>query len=197
MIKLCGKSIALSLRLIFLSILNNKFFPDDWKKSNIVPCLKNENKNLIKNYRLISLLPIFSKLFETLTDNSLENYFMQNKLFTNCQSGFMPGDSCVSQLLSVIHEIYKSFDCSPPVDVRGTFLDISKAFDNIWYDGLILKLQTYGIHGNLLKLLLNYFINRVQWVILNGQTLLWKIILVGVPKGSVFFWTIIVSNIYD
>ena len=131
MIKLCGKSIALSLRLIFHSILNNKFFPDDWKKSNIVPCLKNENKNLIKNYRLISLLPVFSKLFETLTDNSLENYFMQNKLFTNCQSGFMPGDSCVSQLLSVIHEIYKSFDCNPPVDVRGTFLDISKAFDNI------------------------------------------------------------------
>ena len=52
----------------------------------------------------------------------------------------MSGDSCVSQLLSIIYD--ESVDCIPPVDVRGTFLDISKAFDKVWHDCLMLKLQT-------------------------------------------------------
>ena len=59
-----GKSIALPLRLIFQSILNDGVFPDDWKKSNAVPFHKKDGKNLIKNYPPISLLPIFSKVFE-------------------------------------------------------------------------------------------------------------------------------------
>ena len=131
MIKLCGKTIAIPLKLIFRSILEESVFPDDWKKSNVVPIHKRDSKNLIKHYRPISLLPIFSKIFERLIFNFLFNYFIQNKLFTECQSGFIPGDSCVAQLLSVMHEIYKSFDCNPPQDIRGTFLDISKAFDKV------------------------------------------------------------------
>ena len=62
----------------------------------------------------------------------------------------MPGDSCAAQLLSITHEIYKSFDYNSSLDVREAFVDISKAFDKVWHDGLILKLQTYGIDGNLL-----------------------------------------------
>ena len=56
---------------------------------------------------------------------------MQNRLFTECQSGFIPGDLFVAQLLSIAHEIYKSFDCNPPADARGIFLDISKGFDKV------------------------------------------------------------------
>ena len=82
-----------------------EFFQIIGIKSNIVPCHKKDSKNLIKNYRPISLLPIFSKVFERLIYNSLYNYFIQNKLFTECQSGFMPGDSCVAQLLSIAYEI--------------------------------------------------------------------------------------------
>ena len=62
----------------------------------------------------------------------------------------MPGDSCAAQLLSITHEIYKCFDYNSSLDVREAFVDISKAFDKVWHDGLILKLQTYGIDGNLL-----------------------------------------------
>ena len=109
MIQLYGKEIILPLQLLFKSILEEGIFPDDWKKSNVVPVHKTKSTNLIKNYRPISLLPIFSKIFEQLIFNSLFNYFMQNKLFTECQSGFIPGDSCVAQLLSITHEIYKKF----------------------------------------------------------------------------------------
>ena len=69
MVKLCGKSIALPLNLIFQSILNDGVFPDDWDKSNVVPCHKKDSKNSIKNHQPISLLPIFSKVFERLTYN--------------------------------------------------------------------------------------------------------------------------------
>ena len=83
------------------------------------------------------------------------NYFIQNKLFIECQSGFSPGDSCVAQLLSVTHEIYKSLDCNLPYNIRGTFPDFSKAFDKVWDKGLIFKLKSYGVDGSLLKLMEN------------------------------------------
>ena len=137
-------------------------------------------KFIKKNYRLVSLLPIF---FKRLVFNALFNFFLQNKLFTPCQSGFITGDSCVSQLLSITHEIYQSFDCHLPADIRGTFLDISKAFDNIWHKGLIFKLKTYGLDGKLLTLLENYLTDRQLRVVLYGQT--WQNIYVSVPQGSV------------
>ena len=138
------------------------------KKSNIVPVHKKENKNLIKNYRPISLLPVFSKIYERLIFNSIFSYFIKNILFTRSQCGFLPGDSCISQLLSTTHKTYKSFDCNIPLDVRGPFLGISKAFDKVWYEGLIFKLQTYGINGKLLNLIQDYLRSRPQRVVLNG-----------------------------
>ena len=93
---------------------------------------------------------------------------MQTKLFTPCESGFISGDSCVSHLFSITHEIYKSFDCHPPTDMRLNFLDISKAFDKVWREGLIFKLKTYSVEGNLLKLVENYLPECQQSVVLNG-----------------------------
>ena len=124
MIQACGKSIAWPLKLLFKTILEEGTFSKDWKKSNVVPIHKREYKNLIKNYRPISLFSIFRKILERLIFNSMLNYFRQNNLFTECQSGFIPGDSCVAQLLSITHEIYQRFDCSSIRDIKGGFLDI-------------------------------------------------------------------------
>ena len=121
---------------------------------------RKEDKNLLKNYRLISLLPIFSKIFERVIYNSLFNHFQSNKVFTSSQSGFLPGDSCIAQLLSIIHEIQTAFGNNSTVDVRGVFLDISKDFDRVWHSGLLFKLQAYGVEGKLLALLKDYLHNR-------------------------------------
>ena len=62
------------------------------------------------------------------------------------KSGFRLGDSCLNQLLAITHEIYKSFD--EGLEVRGVFLDIFKASDKVWHEGLLLKLNQNGISGN-------------------------------------------------
>ena len=104
--------------MIFEAALNDGgVFPDDWKKGNIVPIHKKDLKTMLINYRPISLLPIFAKIFEKIIFTSMFEYFTENELFTVCQTGFLPGNSCTSQLLSIIHEIQKSFDESTPMDV--------------------------------------------------------------------------------
>ena len=119
------------------------------------------------------------------------NYFHKNELFTKCQSGFLPGDSCVSQLVSIVHDINSSSDCDPTQDVTGVFLDISKVFDKVWHEGLFYKLKTYGVKGEVLNLLRNYLHERYQRVVLNGQTSSWELIKSGVPQGSNFDLTLL------
>ena len=87
------------------------------------------DKQTLKNYRLVSLLPICGKIFERLIFNKMFRFFLDNKLITMNQSGFKPGNSCINQLLSITHLIYKSFD--DRLEARSVFLDISKAFDKV------------------------------------------------------------------
>ena len=86
------------------------------------------------------------------------------------QSEFRPGDSCVHQLISIVHYIYNAFDANPSLEVRGVFLDISKAFDRVWYKDLLYKPKCMGINGNILKLVKSFLSNRYQRVVHNGQT---------------------------
>ena len=79
----------------------------------------------------------------------------------------MPGDSCINQLLSMTHDIYQSFDNG--FEVRGVYLDISKAFDKVWHKGLTYKLKQNGVAGNLLNTLADFLKDRKQRVVLNGQ----------------------------
>ena len=78
------------------------------------------------------------------------NFFIENKLISLNQSGFKPGVSCINQVLSITREIYESFDVG--LEVRSVFLNISKAFDKVWHDGIIYKLTQNGISRNLLNL---------------------------------------------
>ena len=81
------------------------------------------------------------------------DFLEENNLLNSNQSGFRPNDSCESQLLSIVHDIYSLFDCHQSLEVRGIFLDISKAFDRVWHEGLLYKIQPVGISGTPLKLI--------------------------------------------
>ena len=139
MIKLCSKSVVKPFSIIF--------------KNCIDTVHKKGDKHIVDNYRPVSLLPIFGKILEKLLFNSIMDFLEENNLLNSNQSGFTRNDSCESQLLSIVHNIYSSFDCYPSLEVRGIFLDISKAFDKVWYEGLIYKIQSTEISGTALKLI--------------------------------------------
>ena len=98
---------------------------------------------------------------------------------------FSSRDSTINQLISITHTIFKAFDCNPPLDVRSVFLDISKAFDRVWHDGLIYKLKRCGVTGQFLLLIESFLKNRKQRTVLNGQNSLWGDVSAGVPQGSI------------
>ena len=106
-----------------------------------------------------------------------------NNLITKNQSGFRPGDSTTNHLLYLIDEIHQAFDCTESFEVIAVFLDISKAFDKVWHEGLVFKLAQNGISGSLLKLFQNYLNNRKQRIVLNGSFSEYSKIASGVPRA--------------
>ena len=97
MIEICDTSIWRPLKLIFQSCLKSGKFPTEWKKANVVPVHKKGDKQILKNYRPISLLPIAGKIFERLLYDRMFEFFIENNLISNNQSGFRPGDFCINQ----------------------------------------------------------------------------------------------------
>ena len=97
--------------------------------------IKKGDKQLLQNYCPVSSLPIYSKIFEKLIFNRMLDFLEKNSVLCSHQSGFHSSDSCQSQLLSIFHDIYASFDQSGTLEVRANFLDISKAFDKVWHEG--------------------------------------------------------------
>ena len=183
MLKICGSAIYEPLAIIFKQCVDTGIFSSEWKKGNIVPIHKKDHKQTLKSYRPVSLLRICGKILERLMFKEMFKSFIEKELISSNQSGFKPRDSCVNQLVSITREIYKSFDEGH--EVRGVFLDISKAFDKVWYDGMIFKLTQNGISGNLLKLLRDFLSDRRQRVVLNGPASTSTNVTTGVPQGSI------------
>ena len=77
------------------------------------------------------------------------------------------------QLLSVTREIYKGFDANPSLQERGVFLDLPKAFDRVWHEGLMYKLKCLGVCGKYYGLIQSFLNDRFQRVVLNGKSSNW------------------------
>ena len=97
-LQICDKARCKSLCLIFSSSIESGISPTEWKMASLVPIHKRDDKQNVKNYRPVSLLPIFGKIFERLIYNEMYSFFIENDLMSSNQSGFKQGDSCINPL---------------------------------------------------------------------------------------------------
>ena len=156
-------------------------FPDELKCAHVIFLPKNGPTNSRSNFRLISVLPTVSKLFERIIDKQIVAYitpFLSSLLF-----GFRKGHNVQHALVRLLEKLKISLDEGGKA---GTVLmDLSKAFDCIRHDLLIAKLHAYGFSREALTLISNYLTNRQQRVKVNGSFCSWNSVARGVPQGSV------------
>ena len=138
-VNFCRNSACKPLYILFIDLSKAGWISSDWKKLRFHLFI---SKQCLTNYRPVSLLPIYSKIFERVIDNKMLAFLTQKNLICSNQSRLRPLDSCIYQLI-VTHKICESFtDC---LQVRLIFLDMSKAFDQAWHAGLYFKLSWNGI----------------------------------------------------
>ena len=147
--------------------------------------IKKVDKQIVKNYCLVSLLPVCVKMFERLIFNQIFKFLDEGKLISQNQTGFWPSDSCEYQLLSTAHCIYNNFYHNLILEIRANFFSISKAFNRVWYKGLLYKQETFEILGDLLNLWESFLNNWYQNVVLNGQRSSWSLVKAGVWQGLI------------
>lgn len=182
LLKEAGNTIVTVLTKLFNLSLETATVPTEWKMANIVPIYKKGDKQIVSNYRPISLLSVVSKIFEKIIFKHLFNHLRDNKLLSKLQSGFVPNDSTICQLVYLCHVFTKALDDKQ--DIQVAFCDISKAFDRVWHEGLIFKLKKCGIQGKLLHWFCHYLHGRKQRVNISGTHSTWGPIKAGVPQGS-------------
>ena len=124
-------------------------FPDELKLGKITPILKKDNEELLENYRPVSTLPIFGKIFEKVIYDRLYNYFVSQGALYDRQFGFRKNHSTSHALKVSIDHIKTAI--SNGHHVFGIFIDLSKAFDIIGHNILLSKLMKYGVRGQSLK----------------------------------------------
>lgn len=179
----CAEEITLPLT----SMINNSFqsgvFPSILKVAKCIPLYKKNEPTLAENYRPLSILSTFSKLFEKLFCARLLSFFNQYSLFNGSQHGFRKGRSTTTAIIDFLNKLYTDLDKGQ--SFVGVFLDLSKAFDLVDHGRLLDKLKDYGVRGVPLSWLRSYLSNRQQYVQLGGTTSEVSSLTRGVPQGSV------------
>ena len=170
------------LSVLYNECMKDGIFPDDLKIGRISPIYKKDNEELLENYRPVSTLAVFGKIFEKIIYNRLYSFFQsQNTLYEN-QYGFRRGHSTSHALNFSVN--YVESCLKKKQHVLGIFIDLSKAFDTVPHQELLSKLENYGIRGNANKLIASYLSNRFQYVSVLGEDSEKLPVLYGVPQGS-------------
>jgi len=182
-LKEIADTVAPCLRFNFNKCLEIGYFPEIFKHANIVPLYKSGSKNLVSNYRPISLLNHTSKIFEKLIYTRLISFFNKHKIISSNQFGFTQNKSAEDAISNLAHKVNNCFNESKPC--LAVFLDLAKAFDTVNHELLLSKLGVCGVRGVAWKLLQSYLFERKQSVKL-GDVCSGEITVTdGVPQGTV------------
>ena len=168
-------------------LINKSFltgsFPDRLKIAKVCPVFKNGDKRLFSNYRPISILPSFSKIYEKVVSRSLVSFLEAGNILVENQYGFRQGRSTYMAIIEMLDKISAAIDNGEyPIAI---FINLSKPFDTINHSILLDKLEYYGIRGFALKWFESYLHSRQQHVFLDGASSGTSHINCGVPQGSI------------
>jgi len=170
-------------------MLSTGTFSDRLKYSEIKPIYKKGDKTLITNYRPISLLPVFSKVFEKVLYKRIYYHLTLNNILVKEQFGFKCNSSTEIAIYTLLNNMLSFLNNR--IIVGGLFCDLQKAFDCLNYDILLSKMKFYGITGVANRLMESYLRNRYQKVNIDGHNnsnyylSKWKEVQHGVPQGSI------------
>ena len=172
---------------IVVSLINASFslgiFPDDLKVAKVISLFKKGDTLDINNYRPISLLTCFSKIFEKAIFTRLSNFLDKHSVLISSQYGFCPNRSSTHAILDIVSTTYDNINNKKYTGM--VMLDLTKAFDTVCHKRLLLKLGHYGIRGTAYNLLQSYLSKISQYVSLVNINSNLRNVKMGVPQGSV------------
>ena len=183
LLKIIGYSVSPLLALLVNQSFQSGVFPVKFKIAKVISISKEGNPELPSNYRPISLLPVFSKIFEKLMYKRVYKFLEIHNVLYSLQFGFQENHSIDHALVSLTEAVRNTLDnkrlgC-------GIFIDLQKAFDTVNHRILLSKLEHYGIRGCALEWFRSYLSHRKQYVSVNGSSSSVLSITCGVPQGSV------------
>ena len=195
-LKNCEPELSYILAELFNKYLKDSCFPDCWRLSSVVPVFKNVvERSTSKNYRPVGLLSVVSKVFEKLVNNRIVDHLEKCGLSSDFQYGFRSSQSTADLLTVVSDGTTRAFNRSGAT--RAVALDLSKAFDRVWHAGLLHKLKSYGISGQIFGLISTILSNRRLWVVLDGKSSQEYPVNRGVLQGSILGPTLFLPYIND
>ena len=168
--------------LIDLSFRNGDV-PDKLKLAKVIPIFKKNNRHDPNNYRPISLLSVINKLMEKLMFKRISKFIEKYNILYGYQFGFRKDHSTNLAIMEIHENIINTLEKGSYI--AGLYLDLSKAFDTVYHEILLSKLEHYGIRGPPLKWFHSYLTNRTQYTLANGTKSDVRNINYGVPQGSV------------
>lgn len=163
---------------------NLSYFPSSWKKATVIPIPKGSSPTINPvSYRPISLLSAASKIFEVHIKEKITSFLESVKAFHPHQFGFREGRSTSQAITRLLEEAHLGFDKKTPS--LAVSIDLSKAFDTVWVNGLLFKMHLLNFPPFLLKLILSFLNNRSFRVKFNNAFSTSHGIGAGVPQGSI------------
>lgn len=176
-------SIAEPLSYVFSKCMSEGYFPDQLKKSKVIPIHKSGNTGEMNNFRPISIQPALSKILESTIKNRIVGFFNRHKIWSEKQHGFLEGKSTTTAIAQILQMISNAIDKGKKCKLYSC--DLSKAFDSIDHQLLLKKLKYYGIRGIAFDMVSSFLENRFQQVHIGTERSDWERVICGVPQGSV------------
>nr|CAI5841722.1 unnamed protein product [Callosobruchus analis] len=171
------------LTCLFNNCIEQGIFPETFKSSIVKPIFKTGTKTNLSNYRPISLITNFAKIFEKILHDQVTNFLERNELFSPKQYGFRQARSTQDAIVDLTTHIYKALDVKRPA--MAIFVDLAKAFDTVNHDKLLEMMEYHGFRGLSCKLFKSYLAGRLQRVKIGDTFSKTKIIKSGIPQGTV------------